>query len=376
MKFELIFRISIIKKGKGTKMENRIEEFTKRFPQGIDAVIITSEINRRYYTGMPSSAGTLFLTKEKSYFIIDFRYIELAKSKVKGCEVILQTYLGEQLEEIAKKHNVKTVGIESGYLSVSDYINFENMLPEVEFVFDEDVNNIIVEQRMNKSSEEVDRIVAAQRVAEASFQHILNYIKPGKTEKEVALELEMFGRKMDGIEGVSFPYIVVSGKNSSLPHGVPTNKPIENGDFITMDFGLIYDGYCSDMTRTVAVGDVSDKQKLVYETVLKANETSSAAVKAGACCRDIDKIARDIIGDAGFGDCFGHGLGHSVGLEVHEHPMFSPRCDSSLEPGMIMTIEPGIYIEGEFGCRIEDMVLVTKEGRTLLTKASKELIIL
>ena len=189
------------------------------------------------------------------------------------------------------------------------------------------------------------------------------------------LDMEFFARSK-GSEGVAFDFIVVSGKNSSLPHGVPTDKKIEEGDFITMDFGCVINGYRSDMTRTVAVGNVSDEQRLVYDTVLKAQSASLTAIKSGIPCNEIDKIARDIIAKAGFGKCFGHGLGHSVGLEIHESPACNTRDTTPLETGMIMTVEPGIYLEDKFGVRIEDMVVVTENGCLNLTNSSKELIIL
>ena len=179
-----------------------------------------------------------------------------------------------------------------------------------------------------------------------------------------------------GSEGVSFDFIVVSGKNSSLPHGVPTDKVVERGDFVTMDFGAVVGGYHSDMTRTIAVGEASDEMRLVYDTVLKAQLESEKVIRAGAVCQDVDKVARDIINAAGYEGCFGHGLGHSVGVEIHENPAFSPRCETVLKPGMVMTVEPGIYLENKFGVRIEDMVYVTETGSLNLTTSKKELIIL
>lgn len=352
-----------------------IQRFTEKIPQGIDAVIITSPVNRFYFLNMHSSAGTLIITREKSYFIIDFRYIEFAKSKVKDCEVILQDHLYGQIGDILEKHNVKNVGIESGYISCEDYIILGEKLSNINFVLDNNINDIIKEQRSVKTDYEIDCIRKAQEITDKAFTHILNYIEAGKTEKEVALELEFFARK-NGAENVSFDFIAVSGKNSSLPHGVPSDKIIEKGDFITMDFGVLYGGYCSDMTRTVAVGEVSEEQQLVYNTVLKANLEAEKAVKAGLVCSDIDKIARDIISEAGFGDNFGHGLGHSVGIEIHEDPRFSPKCHTILKENTIMTVEPGIYLEGKFGCRIEDMVIAKKDGCEIITKSPKDLIIL
>ncbi|MEE1161358.1 MAG: M24 family metallopeptidase, partial [Acutalibacteraceae bacterium] len=204
---------------------------------------------------------------------------------------------------------------------------------------------------------------------------ILGNIGVGRTEREIMLDMEFYMRRL-GSEGVAFDFIVVSGKNSSMPHGVPTDKKIEKGDFITMDFGAVCGGYRSDMTRTVAVGEVGDKQKEVYEIVLKAQKETIDFIKSGVVCKEVDRVARDIIANAGYGDCFGHGLGHSVGIEIHENPACNTVCETVMEKGMIMTVEPGIYIENEFGVRIEDMVVVTENGCENLTASKKELIVL
>ena len=211
-------------------------------------------------------------------------------------------------------------------------------------------------------------------MTDETFSYILGNISAGRTEREVMLDMEFFMRRL-GSEGVSFDFIVVSGKNSSMPHGVPTDKKIETGDFITMDFGAVCGGYRSDMTRTVAVGKVSDKQKEVYDTVLKAQQAAIDFIKPGVVCKEVDRVARDIISEAGYGDCFGHGLGHSVGIEIHEPPACNTVCETVMEKGIIMTVEPGIYIENDFGVRIEDMVVVTDNGCEDLTKSKKELIL-
>ena len=215
----------------------------------------------------------------------------------------------------------------------------------------------------------------AQEITDATFSYIINNIKAGRTEREVMLDMEFFMRKQ-ACDGVAFDFVVVSGKNSSLPHGVPTDKVIENGDFVTMDFGATVGGYRSDMTRTVAVGFVTDEQRKVYDTVLKAQLAALPAIHAGVVCKDIDKIARDIIYSAGYEGAFGHGLGHSVGIEIHENPAFNTRCETILKSGTVMTVEPGIYLENKFGVRIEDMVYVTDDGCINLTKSDKNLIIL
>jgi len=237
------------------------------------------------------------------------------------------------------------------------------------------LSDTVNQLRRVKTEDEILNIKYAQSITDKAFSHILEYIKPGKTEKEIALELEFFMRANKS-EGVAFETIVVSGKNSSLPHGVPTDKPLEYGDFITMDFGAAFGGYCSDMTRTVALGGVDEKQELVYNTVLKAQNAVLENIGNGKKCRDMDKIARDLINSAGFEGCFGHGLGHSLGLEIHENPACNTRDDTILIPGMLMTVEPGIYIENTFGVRIEDLVVIRENGYENLTTSPKELIIL
>ena len=231
------------------------------------------------------------------------------------------------------------------------------------------------DMRSVKNEDEINAIKAAQKMTDDTFTYIIERISAGRTERDVMLDMEFYMRRM-GSEGVSFDFIVVSGKNSSLPHGVPTDKKIENGDFLTMDFGAIVNGYHSDMTRTVAVGNISEEQRRVYDTVLKAQLAAIDAVKPGVVCRDIDKIARDIIYGAGYEGCFGHGLGHSVGVEIHEKPLFNTRCDTVLKEGTVMTVEPGIYLENKFGVRIEDMVVAVKDGCKILTNSRKDLIIL
>jgi len=355
---------------------DRIEKLMQSIPADLDGVFITSSVNRLYYTNLRSSAGILLATREKAYFLIDFRYIEIARRTIKNCEVMLLEGNGKaQLQKIIEKHGLKKIGIESSYLSVADYLRYKELLAPAELSFDNRVTEIITRQRMIKTAEEVKAIQVCQDLTDDTFSYILNFIKEGRTEIEVALEMEFYMRKK-GAEEVSFSFIVVSGANSSLPHGVPGNKVIEKGDFVTMDFGAAIGGYRSDMTRTVAVGQVSEEQKRLYDTTLKAQLAALDAIAVGKDCAAIDKVARDIIYGAGYEGCFGHGLGHSVGLEIHEEPRFSPSANAVCEPGMIMTVEPGIYLEGQYGCRIEDMVYIQQDGILNLTHSPKELICL
>lgn len=340
-----------------------------------EALIVTSDSNRLYFTGFPSSAGTLLITRESADFLIDFRYFEKAQATVRHCTVTLANRLYQQLQELITRHSIRTVFLETSYATLERYKNLKEMLPECEFSLDETLDNAILELRSIKSTEEVNNIKAAQRITDDTFSYILDRIKPGRTEREIMLEMEFYLRKQ-GSEGVSFDFIVVSGKNSSLPHGVPTDKAVEPGDFITMDFGAVVNGYRSDMTRTVAVSGVSDLQKHVYETVLGAQNQAFSAIKPGERCIEVDRMARSYINKNGFEGCFGHGLGHSVGIEIHESPCFNTVDETALAPGMVITVEPGIYLPGRFGVRIEDMVLITETGYENLTGSAKELMIL
>lgn len=356
---------------------NRLEVLTAALPEELDAAIISSTCNRMYYTGLASSDGTLLVTRRGSVFIIDSRYVEVARKTVCGCEVVLQDHLENQLCAFAQQYGLRRIGIESTTCTVSQFASWKEALSSVgcEVMMDNRVSDLIAGQRMIKNETELSLIRKAQELTDRSFDHICGFIRPGMTEREIALELEFYSRKI-GSEGPSFDFIVVSGPNSSMPHGVPGERKVEKGDFITMDFGCIVGGYHSDMTRTIALGEPDEEMKRVYQTVLEANCMAIAAVKAGVPCAGVDKVARDIIDAAGYAGCFGHGLGHGVGVEIHEAPRFSRMAAGECVPGMIVTVEPGIYLEGRFGCRIEDMIYVTSNGCINLTASSKELIVL
>lgn len=354
--------------------ETRIK-ITAELLNETQAAIITDDTNRFYLTGMRSSAGIVVITKQQAYLLIDFRYYEKAVSVAQGVKVILLEKTFEQLKDIFSAQNIKTVLLEEENTTLSDFNRYRQNLSEYEVLASTELSKTIKNQRAVKSKIEIDYIRQAQNITDKSFEYILGKIKTGISERELMLDLEFYSRRF-GSEGVAFDFIVVSGKNTSLPHGVPTEKPIEKGDFVTMDFGAVVNGYRSDMTRTVAVGVVSEEQLKVYNTVLKAQTTALEQIKPQIKCCDIDKTARDIINNAGYEGCFGHGLGHSVGLEIHESPSFNTRDQSLLKEGMVITVEPGIYLENKFGVRIEDMVAVTKNGCDNLTKSSKELIVL
>lgn len=337
------------------------------------AYLIVSPENRRYLTGFPSSAGYILITKNEAVFLIDSRYIEAAQNAVKGCECVLLNDFSAQLSGYIEKFNVEKIFLEGENLSVARAESIKKICRrECDFTrADKEIQAL----RRIKSENEKNKILKAQSIAEKAFDNILGFIKEGVTEREIALNLDFFMLR-NGAEGISFETIAVSGKNSSMPHGVPSNKKIEKGDFITMDFGAVVDGYHSDMTRTVAVGEVSSKQAEVYETVLSAQKNCLDMLKSGVSCKDADAAARDVIKNSDCGEFFGHGTGHGVGIEIHEAPTLNPKSSEILKTGDIVTVEPGIYLPSEFGVRIEDMAFITENGIENLTKSPKNLIIL
>lgn len=338
------------------------------------AALVYTDVNRQYLTGFRSSLGYLLISKNDSCLFVDGRYILAAKGTVKNCRVELFHKASDSIKGFLKANGINTVFCEDT-VTVAQLGLFRKMSDGIDVTADCGLRRFIEQLRMTKTQAEVDCIVKAQRIAERAFQDVLDFIRPGVTERDIAAELE-YRMKKYGSEIPSFDTIAVSGRKSAMPHGVPDDKVIENGDFITMDFGAVYNGYHSDMTRTVAVGHATDKMQLVYDTVLKAQTAAESVVKAGVKCSEVDKAARDVITSAGFGDCFTHSTGHAVGLEIHEQPSLSYINSDTLKAGFVVTDEPGIYIENEFGVRIEDMLLVKENGSQNLTKCEKSLIIL
>lgn len=341
---------------------------------GLDALLLSHEADRLYACGFETSDGSVLILKNSAYFITDSRYIEAARDAVKDAEVIQSTAERKEsdiLKDLLLENNICELGAQDEALSYSEYLRTEKALG----VRLHPAQKIVSTLRQSKERYEVNNIITAQRIAEAALEQVLGIIKPGVAEKDVAAELEYQMAKR-GAEGLAFSTICVSGANSSKPHGVPSAKRIENGDFVTMDFGCKIGGYCSDMTRTVAVGSVTDEMRWVYELVLSAQLAGISAARAGIIGRDMDAAARKIIDDAGYGEYFGHGLGHSVGLFIHEGPNANMREERPLPIGAVVTCEPGIYLPGRFGVRIEDMLYITESGCENLTLAPKELIIL
>ena len=339
-----------------------------------EAILIHSPENRRYFSDFPSTDGYLIVTKDDAVLFADSRYIEAAQ-KSASCKAQLVTKASVEIKDYLKENNILKAYTERERLTVSMADFFRTAFLPCRVTPSKKLENKINELRMVKTSEEIECIKKAQSIAEDAFEHILSFIRPGVTEKRIALELDFY-MLSHGAEALSFETIAVTGKKTSMPHGVPDDTVVEAGDFITMDFGAVYKGYHSDMTRTVAVGEVSSEQRKIYEIVLSAQKAALEILKKGVSCKDADAAARDIITNAGYGDYFGHGTGHGVGIEIHELPNLSPRSDAVLEVGNVVTVEPGIYIPNKFGVRIEDMALITENGYENLTHTSKELIIL
>lgn len=351
----------------------RIEQLREKLPEGTCA-LITSDVNRRYFSGMKSSAGTIIVFPENAYLIIDFRYIEKARAVVRDCDVIEQKKLYSQLLELIEKHSAKTVMIESETMTVAALERLREQLGgKVQINSTGKLSDIITKMRMIKTEEEILLIKQAQNIAEYAFRETLNFIKEGVTEKEIALCLNDYMLR-NGAEELSFETIALCGSTTSMPHGVPSERPVKNGDFVLMDFGAVYGGYHSDMTRTVAVGDVSEEMEKVYSIVLEAQNRAINAAKAGITGKRLDQVGRDFIAANGYGEFFGHGLGHCVGMEIHESPCANTRDETVLEENMVITVEPGIYLPGKFGVRIEDFVVIKQNSCLNLTNAPKNLI--
>ncbi len=352
----------------------KVEQLASLLPVDADGALITSECNRRFLTGFPSSDGYVLVTKDAAFFMTDSRYIEAARRIVRGMDCLVYNKASDVLNALIKQHNLHRLLVEDEGLSCAEYRRLDNMLENVELKGDV-LDGLLTGMRLVKTPEELEKIKQAQALTDYGFEKILPRIHAGRTEREVALELEFIIRQQ-GAECVAFEYIVVSGANSSLPHGVPSDKVIEHGDFLTMDFGAVVDGWHSDMTRTVAVGACSQEQREVYEIVRKAQLASLSTLREGVSCVVADAAARRVIEEAGYGQYFGHGTGHGVGIEIHEAPRLSPSAQGQiLQEGNVVTVEPGIYLPGKFGVRIEDFAYITKTGCENLTKSPKELII-
>lgn len=340
----------------------------------VDAAIITQEKNQRYFSGFTGSDSVLLIHPDANYLITDFRYIEQAKIQCPDFQIIDASgpKRAPFIKETCISLGVEQIWFEEDTVNYREFTSLTESLHPLKLIPD---NSVPTKLRILKTENEVNNIRKAASLADEGFLHIQKYIRSGITEKEIALELEFFLRK-NGSEGLAFPIIAGSGKNGALPHAEPSDKKLVEGEFLTLDFGCIIGGYCSDMTRTVALGEPSKQLREIYQITLEAHEKALKVLAPGITGIYADKQARDHIHSKGYGDYFGHGLGHGVGLNVHEAPSLSPRGETILEPWMIVTVEPGIYIPDVGGVRIEDLVVITENGYDDLVSSRKELIIL
>lgn len=340
--------------------------------QDLDAMIVSSQYNLRYVSNFTGSAGLSIITQDKAFFITDFRYTEQATNQAAHMTIIEHKgNIQGEIEKLIQDNNIQSIGFEKNHVTYSEYETMKDRLSAKLIP----VENIIEDLRTIKDEQEIATIQKAVEITEKAFEHILDYIEEGMTEIQVANELDFYMRKL-GATSVSFDTIVASGYRSAMPHGVASEKKIEQGDMITIDFGCYYNGYVSDMTRTFALGDPGEELKQIYQIVLDANLMATEAAEAGVTGAELDKIARDYISDHGYGEQFGHSLGHGIGLEVHEGPGINYRNKKPLEVNTIITNEPGIYVAGLGGVRIEDDLVIKEDGNQNLMTLSKELIIL
>lgn len=356
---------------------NNISRIQKTLAEhGLDALLITDEKNQRYATGFAFTDGSVLVGREKAWLITDSRYIEAAEMIAGGCCAV-QMFDREhsQLELLRTALadcGAEKVAAEDEKLSHARFLALEKQLGRALLP----AGGLLTALRASKNGEELASLIRAQRISEKALAEVLPLIRPGMTEKEVMAEL-VYHMLKNGSEGNSFDPIVVTGANTSMPHGVPGDTVIREGDFVTMDFGSLSDGYCSDMTRTVAVGHATEEMRNVYAIVLEAQLAGIAAARSGIPGKVIDRAARDVIERAGYGPYFGHGFGHSLGLDIHEPPMAGPRGEELMADGDVCSAEPGIYLPGRFGVRIEDVMILRPEGAEVITKAPKmELIVL
>lgn len=353
---------------------NRVSKLRKAVQdQGLDAILITSGINRRYLSGFTGSSGYVLITEDEGYLLTDFRYMTQASDQTKGLKVVQHgPNFIDTVRELLPKGDKTRLGFEQDDVAYGAYASYAEALKPAELV---PVSQAVEKLRMYKDEEELAVLQRAAKLADDTFVHIQKIIKPGMTERDVDLEMEFFMRS-HGATASSFDTIVASGERSAMPHGVASSKVIQKGDMVTLDFGALLDGYCSDITRTIAVGDPGTKLKEIYDIVLESQLYALEHIKPGMTGREADALARDIIAARGYGDAFGHSLGHGLGMEVHEWPRLSMRSDDVLEPGMVVTVEPGIYVPGLGGVRIEDDVVVTETGVEKLTRSSKDYVVL
>ena len=350
-----------------------LEKYLSILDGEVDGLLLTSRYSRHYGAEFDLAEGVAIVTKNGCRYFTDSRYIESAENGIQGFEVLevnRENPYSKRLNDAIADFGVTALGYEEVYLTVAEFMGFEKKLNAKLVPYNDKISAF----RSVKEEYELARMRKAQDITDKAFAEVLGRIQVGMTEKELCAEL-IYCLLKNGADGLAFDPIVVSGPNTSLPHGVPGDRKIQEGDFITMDFGALYAGYCADMTRTVAVGYVTDEMEKVYKTVLQAQLAGLAASKAGVPGKDIDGAARKVIEEAGYGPYFGHGYGHSLGLEIHESPSPSPSNEKGMPAGSVASAEPGIYLPGQFGVRIEDTCIYLENGIEILTKSPKDLIV-
>jgi Xaa-Pro aminopeptidase len=336
----------------------------------VDAFIVSRPENIFYLCGFSGTTATLVVASDRAILVTDFRYVERAREEVSEVEVESAKDITIGLINIMSDLSTKSAAFESHFVSYDTYRRLEGKLSSIKL---KPVSKEVEKFRQIKDSEEQALMTQAAKISSAAFSHIVPFLRPGVTEKEIAIELLTFMHR-EGAEREAFDVIVASGVRSAMPHAKTSAKEISPGDFVTIDLGVAYQGYYSDMTRTFVVGRASEKQRTIYELVREAQALALDSISSGKTGEEVDKICRDYLDKAGYGEYFLHGLGHGVGLEVHENPLVGPKGKETLQPGMVFTVEPGLYIPGFGGVRIEDMVILKEEGIEVLTKFSREMV--
>lgn len=354
-------------------MSERLTRLQEKMKQrSLEAVLITHPLNRQYISGFDGSNGVLLIGAEEALLFTDFRYKEQAARQAPRFQICpWKAHLGDALKPYLEAAGYRSLHFEEEQVTYSLYRSLKKALP-LELIPQQ---GLVEDLRVVKSSSEIAALRRGAAIMDQAFDFMLDKARPGMTEQALALELEFYLRRQ-GSTGTLFAYIVASGRRGSLPHGIASNKPLNSGELVTVDFTGTFDDYATDMTRTFALGEPGARAREIYEIVRQAQEKARERIRPGMSGSEADALARSLIEEAGYGEHFGHGLGHGVGLEVHERPVLSPRGEETLLPGMVVTIEPGIYLPGEGGVRIEDMVLLTAEGAESLTRCSRELIII
>ncbi|MCA0754530.1 Xaa-Pro peptidase family protein [Paenibacillus sp. N4] len=341
--------------------------------RGFEAILIGSGYNRRYISGFTGSSGMVLVTDSDCYLLTDFRYRTQAPEQAPGFKIVEHGANPMQdVKELLAQHKISKLAFEQDHVVYSQFASWTETLAGIAL---EPASGLVEQLRMIKEEAELQVMQEAAELADKTFRHILNIIRPGVREKDIALEMEVYMRS-HGATSSSFDTIVASGERSALPHGVASDRVIRENEFVKLDFGAYYNGYCSDLTRTVVVGKPEDKHREIYDIVLEAQLHALSSIKPGMTGREADALARDVIAKYGYGDLFGHGTGHGLGMEIHEAPRLSKLSDTILTPGMTVTVEPGIYVPGFGGVRIEDDIVITETGIKILTSSPKEFTVL